>query len=85
MSEFPLLCEKCVRDLGEKSSEAVQLVALFKPSKFGRMAKAHPAERRHRCLHCGFVNVFHPVESRAISQTVATTQTPSWREFSIKS
>jgi hypothetical protein len=63
LSEFPLHCEKCVRDLGETSSEPVQLVALFKPSKFGRMAKTHPAERRHRCLHCGFVNVFHPAEA----------------------
>lgn len=82
MSGFSLHCEKCYRDMDIQSAAPVQLVALFKPSKFGRLAKTHPAEQRHRCLHCGFVNVFHPV---GISQSVAPSPAPSWREFSIKS
>jgi hypothetical protein len=83
VSTFSLHCEKCFRDLNKPAARAMQLVALFKPSRFGRMAKTHPDEERHRCLHCGFVNVFHPVEA-VVRQSRPTSLTSSWRDVSVK-
>jgi hypothetical protein len=35
VSTFSLHCEKCRRDLDATADTAMQLVALFKPSRFG--------------------------------------------------
>ncbi len=39
---------------------ALEFVAIFKPSRAGRLSKSHDGEVRKRCRHCGWVNVFHP-------------------------
>jgi hypothetical protein len=43
-----------------QSATSLELVAMVKPSKAGRLTNAHNNEVRKRCRHCGWVNVFHP-------------------------
>lgn len=38
----------------------MEWVAILKPSKAGQLRRNHANEKRHRCRHCGIVNVFHP-------------------------
>jgi hypothetical protein len=43
------------------SAEDVQIVGLFKASEFGRVP-AEGEEVRRRCKHCGWVNIFRPLQ-----------------------
>ncbi len=43
-----------------QTASPLELVAMVKPSRAGRLTNAHTAEVRKRCRHCGWVNVFHP-------------------------
>lgn len=76
-----LKCDNCNKDLGVTAAAGMQLAIRFKPSLFRRaLDQLHPAEHRHRCRSCGWVNVFIPA-------TAADTAvlTPSWRDISLKS
>lgn len=59
-----LRCHRCSKFLA-LAAEHVRIVALFKPSFFGRvffglLPGMRGAEVRKRCESCGWVNVFHP-------------------------
>jgi hypothetical protein len=41
----------------------MRMVAMFKASYVGRLPRAHTQEIKRRCDACGFVNVFHPVNT----------------------
>jgi hypothetical protein len=58
-----LRCHRCSHAVGT-SALALRIVALFKPSRAGRLAPGHEQERRERCADCGWVNVFHPETRR---------------------
>lgn len=70
---FRLHCANCGRALPEQAREPMELIAMFKPSRFSAgLPKTHPQETRDRCRPCGYVNVFHPAVR------------PSWRAVEIK-
>jgi DNA-directed RNA polymerase subunit RPC12/RpoP len=54
-----LRCHSCSHRLG-MTARAMELVAQFKASLFGRVPPSHREEIRKRCRSCGWVNVFHP-------------------------
>lgn len=74
-AEFALRCDRCHHCLGH-ASVPMELVALFRPKLTVVVPQSHPAEKRHRCRSCGFVNIFHPVENSLL--------TPSWRTVNLK-
>lgn len=57
---FPLRCDRCKHFL-EEATEIWKLMATFSASLPLLFPKTHPREKRHKCRHCGYVNVFHPL------------------------
>jgi hypothetical protein len=62
---YQLRCHSCSHGLGH-ATETMRFVAMFKASLFGRMSGAPVGERRCRCGHCGWVNVFQPLTAQRI-------------------
>lgn len=60
---YELRCHSCSHGVGF-ARETMRFVAMFKASLFGRMSAAPEGERRARCSHCGWVNVFQPLTMR---------------------
>lgn len=59
-TQFTLRCHSCSHAIGTVAA-LLELSALFKPSRMGRISRTHPKELRVRCKSCGWVNVFHPL------------------------
>jgi len=52
------------------SAIPMQLVAVFKASDPILLAPTDVHERRRRCRHCGYVNVFKPLTPEVLAQIV---------------
>lgn len=54
-----LRCHSCSHAIGS-IADGMELVAIFKPKVAGTLNRARNDEKRLRCRHCGWMNVFHP-------------------------
>jgi hypothetical protein len=82
MAEFALRCDRCRHFLAHARSP-LQLDATVRASSARRVSST-PGEERHRCLSCGFVNIFTPIKEAPLPERQRSQSTDSWRDISVK-